>query len=89
VDALEELDRRAPVGLRAGKATFTGDGATTSFKIEHGLAATPTAALAGKGTSGIPDIDYWTADTTHITVVFKVAPPSGVSFDVWWLALRL
>jgi len=83
------LDGRAPVERKGGTATFTGDGTTTSFKITHGITVTPTVALVGKGISGLPDIDYWTADATYITVVFKTAPASGVDIRLWWLALRL
>jgi len=72
-----------------GIATFTGDGTTTSFQITHGLETTPTVALIGKASSGLPDIDYYTADATYITVVFKTAPVSGVEIKLWWLAIRL
>jgi len=89
VDALEELDSRTPVEIKGGTASFTGDGTTTSFQIAHGLSTTPTACFIGKGASGLPDIDYWEADTTYITVHFKTAPASGVSIVLWWLALRL
>jgi len=89
VDALEELDGRAPVERNGGTATFTGDGTTTSFQIRHGFTVVPTVALVGKGISGLPDIDYWTADATYITVVFKTAVASGVEIRLWWLALRL
>ena len=90
VDALEELDGRAPAGINGGKASFDGDGSTTSFKITHGLGATPTVALVGKAVSGLPDIDYWDVDTTYITVYFKSAPPSGTgNVILWWLAIRL
>jgi len=90
VDALEELDGRAPIERNGGIATFSGDGTTTSFQIKHGLTATPTVTLVGKGISGLPDIDYWTADATYITVVFKSAPPSGTeNIRIWWLAIKL
>jgi hypothetical protein len=83
VDALNELDRRV-VG---GKASLTGDGSTTTFTIPHGLDAEPLTVMVGKASSGIPDIDYFTADSTNITVVFKSAPPS-VTFDLWWIAVH-
>lgn len=89
VDALEELDGRSPARVRAGVATFSGDGATTAFSIAHGLGAAPTAALVGKAASGLPDIDYWEADATYIVVHFKSAPPAGAEVRIWWLAVRL
>jgi len=89
VDALDELDKRAPVGRSGGIATFTGDGVTTSFKITHGLGLAPTVALVGKAVGGLPNIDYWEADATYITVVFKAAPGAGVEIKLWWLAMRL
>jgi hypothetical protein len=89
VDALNELDSRAPAGIKGGVASFTGDGTTTSFTIAHGLGSTPTVALVGKKTSELPDIDYWDADTTNITVVFKSPPDDGKTFQLWWLALKL
>jgi hypothetical protein len=83
VDALNELDSRV-VG---GRASFTGDGSTTTFTITHGLGEAPLTVMVGKASSGIPDIDYFTADTTYIRVVFKSAPPS-VTFDLWWIAVK-
>jgi len=89
VDALNELDNRTPIERKGGVASFTGDGTTTQFNIAHGLAATPTVAFVGKKTKGIPDIDAWDVDATNITITFKTAPAAGVSFELWWLALRL
>jgi len=90
VDALEELNGRAPAGISGGKAAFDGDGVSTEFKITHGLGATPTAVMVGKAGSDLPDIDYWDADSTYITVVFKSPPPSGIGNVVlWWVAIRL
>ena len=88
VDALNDLDKRCPLEFNGGQYSFTGDGSTKTFAIEHGLSATPTVALVGKGSAGLPDIDFWTADETHITVTFKTAPESGLSGKLWWLALR-
>lgn len=90
VDALDELDGRAPVGINGGLAAFDGDGSTTSFQIAHGLDAVPTVAIVGKSAGGLPDIDYWEADSTYITVYFKSAPPAGTgNVKLWWLAIRL
>jgi len=88
VDALSELDGRTPAELKCGLITFTGDGTTTSFKIPHGLTETPTVAFVGKASSGLPDVDYWTVDSSYITVVFKTAPSSGSSVSLWWMAIR-
>ncbi|RLI87292.1 MAG: hypothetical protein DRP01_02235 [Archaeoglobales archaeon] len=90
VDALEELDGRAPVERNGGLAVFDGDGVTTMFTITHGLSTTPTVALVGKAISGLPDIDYWEADTTSIKVYFKSAPSSGSeNVKLWWYVVRL
>jgi len=51
------------------------------------LTTTPTIALIGKASANLPDIDYWTADETHINVTFKTPPPAG-DFHLWWLALK-
>jgi len=90
VDALDELDKRAVIERNGGIATFSGDGTTISFQITHGLTTTPTIALVGKAISGLPDLDYWTADETYITVYFKTAPPAGTeNIKLWWYAIRL
>lgn len=90
VDALNELDGRAPLGIKGGLAVFDGDGATTQFTIPHGLGATPTTVLVGKGASGLPDIDYYEADADNITVTFKAPPSSGSqNVKIWWLAVKL
>jgi len=83
VDALNELDSR----VMGGKASLTGDGRTTTFTIAHGLGEIPLTVMVGKASSGIPDIDYFTADSTYITVVFKSPPPS-VTFYLWWIAVK-
>ncbi|MEM4500559.1 MAG: hypothetical protein QW512_00315 [Thermofilaceae archaeon] len=88
VDALDELNRRSPDKIACGIAAFSGDGTATEFKVEHGLEDVPTCVICGKGASGLPDIDYWTADGTYITVVFKAAPPSGTNnVKIWYLAI--
>jgi len=84
VDALDDLDQR----IKCGSAEFTGDGSTTTFQIAHGIGATPACVIVGKGSSDLPDIDYWTADDTYITVYFKSAPSSGVTIKLWWIALK-
>jgi hypothetical protein len=89
VDALQELDGRAPSEINGGIASFTGDGENITFDIAHGLSETPDVVLVGKGAGLLPDIEYWTADDVHIHVTFKVAPASGASVKIWWLALLL
>jgi hypothetical protein len=84
VDALNELESR----LRGGHASFTGDGATTTFSIPHGLGVQPVAVIVGKGSPGLPDIDYWVADSVNIYVTFKSPPGSGVEVRVWWIAVK-
>jgi len=89
VDALNELDNRAPLERNGGVASFTGDGVTTEFTIAHGLTTTPTVAFVGKRTPGLPTIDSWDADAENIIVRFVSAVGAGVGFQLWWLALRL
>ena len=84
IDSLQDLDER----IKCGLAEFTGDGTTTSFQIAHGVGATPTCVIVGKGAADLPDIDYWTADETNITVFFKSAPASGAEVKIWWVALK-
>jgi len=46
--------------------------------------------MVGKAISDLPDLDYWEADATYITVYFKSPPPSGTeNIKLWWLAIRL
>ncbi len=90
VDALNDLDGRAPSEVKGGLATFDGDGSTTTFTIAHGMSAAPTAALVGKGAPNMPDVDYHEADASYIRVHFKAAPASGSgNVKIWWLAVRL
>jgi len=90
VDALEELDSRAPMKIKGGKMTFSGDGTTTTFYIPHNMGSTPTVALVGKAIANLPDIDYWEVNDTYIIVYFKSAPVSGTdNVILWWLAIKL
>ena len=84
IDALEDLDKR----IKCGLYETTGDGTTNSFQIEHNLGETPTCVICGKASAGLPDIDYWFADETYITVVFKSAPDSGIDVKIYWIALK-
>jgi hypothetical protein len=83
IDALNDLDNR----VRGNLASFIGDGSTKTFQIAHGIGAAPKAVIVGKGASDLPDLDYWEADETNITVSFKSAPASGASIKLWWIAL--
>jgi hypothetical protein len=67
---------------------FTGDGVTSTFTISHNLGASPLTVVVGKGSPGLPDIDYWTADSTNIYVTFRSPPDSGVEVRVWWIAVK-
>jgi hypothetical protein len=64
-----------------GKATFSGNGSTTSFVIPHGLWAgyTPRYWNVVKASNITQDIEYVTADGTNLTVVFESAPPAGTN----------
>jgi len=74
----KEFTNCVNVGLAgSGTATFSGDGTTTQFAIEHGLVSTPRIKIVWKEVSGLPDIDYVTADDTYIYVNFVSAPPNG------------
>lgn len=83
IDALLDLHVRVQGGL----VTLTGDGQKTTFTFAHNIGKTPVSVIVGKASANLPDIDYWTADSTNITVVFKSAPPSG-QFSLWWIALN-
>jgi len=72
--------------VNSGVATFSGDGTTTTFNIEHGLASAPSKYVVSPLT---PDADASrtiTVDSTYITITFDTAPPSGadnLKFG-WW-----
>jgi len=72
-------DNRGYTTENSGTATFSGDAATTSFTIAHGLAETPTfySVEEASADAGAAEIDYITVDATNITVYFKSAPASG------------
>jgi len=83
IDALNDLDKR----VKGGLASFTGDGSTKTFQIAHEVGATPTCVMVGKAAADLPDLDYWEADETNITVSFKTAPAAGATIKLWWLAV--
>ena len=61
----------------SGTATFSGDGSTTQFSIEHGLVSTPSKIQVTAMSSDAAGDFYVTADATYIYVNYKTAPPSG------------
>ena len=65
----------------SGTATFSGDGSTTQFKIEHGLVTTPSKAKTRVwALSADAAGDFWIdVDDTYIYVNYKTAPPSGTN----------
>jgi len=90
VDALNELDGRAPLEIKAGTATFSGDGVTTDFEIAHGMSEEPTIVLLqaySKDASG----DKWVETSeTSIIIHFASAPPSGTdNIVIKYLAIRI
>jgi hypothetical protein len=90
VDALNELDKRAPAEIKGGSITFSGDGTTVTFNIPHGMSATPTTVSVTKGISNLPDIDYVDVDSANIKVTFKSPPASGTNnVKLYYIAVRL
>ena len=61
----------------SGTATFSGDGTTTQFSIEHGLVSTPSKIQVTAMSEDASGDFYVTADATYIYVNYKTAPPSG------------
>jgi len=62
----------------SGTATFSGDGTTTQFSIEHGLVSTPSKIQVTAMSSDAAGDFYVTADATYIYVNYNTAPPSGI-----------
>jgi len=90
VDALNDLDKRSPLELKGGLGVWSGDGATTTFKITHGMTATPTTVLVTPASLDARRPYYAEADGTEITIEFETAPPSGTdNVKLYWLAVRL
>lgn len=62
-----------------GSSTKSGDAATTTFTIAHGLGSTPGFVAVTPGSTDA-DSDYWiTVDATNITINYPFAPPSGTN----------
>ena len=80
---------RRNIGYRtvnSGVATFSGDGSTTEFRIEHGLVSTPSKYGVSPLTPDAHADKTITVDSTYIIITFSTAPPSGtdnLKFG-WW-----
>jgi len=70
----------------SGVAVFSGDGSTTTFRIEHGLAKAPSKYVVSPLTPDAHADKTISADDTYIIITFDTAPPSGtdnLKFG-WW-----
>jgi len=70
----------------SGIATFSGDGSTTEFKIEHGLVSAPSKYVVSPLTPDAHADKTISVDDTYIIITFSTAPPSGtdnLKFS-WW-----
>jgi len=71
----------------SGTATFSGDGSTTQFKIEHGLVSTPSKVLVTPMSADAAGDFYVTADADYIYINYSSAPASGTdNVKVSWYA---
>jgi hypothetical protein len=63
---------------------ITGDGTTTSFNVNHGLASAKVVAKVSDPTANnedvYPNIQY--TDTNNAAIIFSVAPANGVVYNV-------
>lgn len=80
-DAGTGNDKRGNKGYvteNEGTATFSGDGATTTFSVPHGLAEAPTGrAVWAESADAAADRYVSAVDATNIDVTFTTAPASG------------
>jgi len=87
VDKVTVIRTAYPSWSNKGTATFSGDGTTTQFKIQHGLASTPTKILITPGSNDAKGAFYATADATYIYINYDTAPPTGTNNVVlYWYA---
>jgi len=63
--------------VKSDVAIFSGDGSTTQFKVEHGLAKAPSKIIVTPLSPDAKDFAYAEADDTYIYFNFSTAPPSG------------
>lgn len=69
--------------MKGGEAFFTGDGATTTFFVTHGLGATPSRAhLTALNQASLNC--WYTKDATLLGINFATAPGAGVTIAVAW-----
>lgn len=74
----------------AGTATFSGDGAVTTFSVAHGLSGTPTArSVWAESADAAGDKHVSNVDGTNIDVTFATAPGSGTDNVVIGFDARL
>lgn len=70
-----------------GEAFFTGDGATTTFFVSHGLGSTPSRAqLTALNQASLNC--WYTKDATLLGINFATPPGNGVSVAVSWAAYK-
>jgi len=63
----------------SGTATFSGDGSTTQFSIQHNLVSTPNKIIVTPASKDATGQFYVTADSTYIYVNYLTAPLSGTN----------
>lgn len=89
VDALEELDKRVS-NIKAGLASFSGDGSTVDFVIEHKLGEEPTLVLIGDGSEDAIGEKWWEADENNVTIHYSNPPPEGTdNVKLWYLIIKV
>jgi len=85
VDALEELDKRAPTAVRGGKATIPSG--STRVAVTHGVGGEPTA-ISYIGTH--PEVkSVWVENVTTTSFDLVVETAVTADRDVYWIAIRL
>lgn len=75
--------------LTTGTRTFSAGGSINTVTISHGLGTTPSYWNVQKAISGLPAIDFVTADATTLTVTFVSPPPAGTNNVVLKWAARI
>jgi hypothetical protein len=66
------------IGLRTGSQSFSGDGITTIFNINHGgFPFTPTFYVVGIGAPASAGVYYYTVNSVNVIVTFDIAPVTG------------
>jgi len=71
----------------SGTATFSGDGTTTQFSIQHNLVSTPSKIMVTPASRDATSQFYITTDSERIYVNYLTAPPAGTNNIVlYWYA---